>query len=199
VRIVVINHLTLDGVMQAPGRADEDTRGGFEHGGWASTTIGTPDPEIGAAMGARMAESDGLVLGRRTYEDLLESWNAQGGPFKDALNDAAKYVASRTLTEPLPWPNSTLLGADVVADVSTLKARPGRELHLMGSGQLIRSLMQHDLIDEFLLIIHPLVLGSGRRLFPEDGTATMLQLADVTPTTSGVVVATYRSGSSARG
>src|SRR5262245_61367165 len=132
-RIVVINHLTLDGVMQAPGRPDEDTRDGFAHGGWASAASGSPDPVIDAAMGARMAESDGLLLGRRTYEDLLAHWNAEGGPFKDALNHASKYVASTTLAEPLPWPNSTLLG-DVVAEVGELRARPGRDLHVMGSG-----------------------------------------------------------------
>jgi dihydrofolate reductase len=194
-RITVINHLTLDGVMQAPGRADEDTRDGFDHGGWASAAIDAPDPRIGEAMGARMAQSDGLLLGRRTYEDLLASWNAQGGPFKDALNNAPKYIASTTLAEPLPWPNSTLLGDDVVADVRELKARPGRELHIMGSGQLIHTLMQHRLVDEFLLLIHPIVLGRGRRLFPDDGTYTSLDLVDAQPTTSGVIIATYRTAS----
>ncbi|MGH9135605.1 MAG: dihydrofolate reductase family protein [Acidimicrobiales bacterium] len=133
-RIVVINHVTLDGVMQAPGRADEDTRDGFEHGGWAAAAIKSPDPDVGEAMGARMGQSDGLLLGRLTYVELLASWNAQGGPFKDALNNAQKYVASATLTEPLPWPNSTLLGADVITEVGALKARPGRELHILGSG-----------------------------------------------------------------
>ncbi|MGH3480030.1 MAG: dihydrofolate reductase family protein [Acidimicrobiales bacterium] len=194
-RITVINHLTLDGVMQAPGRADEDTRDGFDHGGWASAVIDAPDPAIGEATAARMAQSDGLLLGRRTYEDLLASWNAQGGPFKDALNNAPKYIASTTLAEPLPWPNSTLLGDDVDADVRALKARPGRELHIMGSGQLIHTLMQHRLVDEFLLLIHPIVLGRGRRLFPDDGTYTSLELVDAQPTTSGVIIATYRTAS----
>jgi len=188
-RLVVINHVTLDGVMQAPGRPDEDTRDGFDRGGWAEA--GSSDPAIGAAMVAPMAQSDGLVLGRRTYEDLLASWNAQGGPFKDALNNAPKHVASTTLGEPLPWPNSTLLGPDVVAAVGQLKARPGRDLHVMGSGQLIGTLMQHDLVDEFLLLIHPLVLGRGRRLFAGDAAAA-LELVDATSTASGVVVASYR-------
>src|SRR5215510_4585470 len=152
-RLVVINHVTLDGVMQGPGRTDEDTRDGFDRGGWAGA--GASDPAIGAAMGAHMARSDGLVLGRRSYEDMLASWNAQGGPFKDALNNARKYVASTTLSEPLPWPNSTLLGPDVIAAVGELKARPGRELHIMGSGRLIDALMQHQLVDELLLIVHP--------------------------------------------
>ena len=192
-RIVVINHLTLDGVMQAPGRANEDTRGGFDDGGWASRAIDTPDPEIGAAMGARMAESDGLLLGRRTYEDLLASWNAQGGPFKDALNNAPKYVASTTLTEPLPWPNSTLLGSDIAANVSELRGRPGRELHILGSGQLIATLMRHHLVDEFLLMIHPIVLGRGRRLFADDSTSTTLELVEAKPASSGVIIASYRT------
>jgi dihydrofolate reductase len=192
-RLVVINHLTLDGVMQAPGRADEDTRDGFEHGGWASASIDAPDQAVGAAMGARMAESDGLLLGRRTYEDLLASWNAQGGPFKDALNEAPKYVASTTLTDPLPWPNSTLLGADLRAAVTELKARPGRDLHILGSGQLIETLVHDHLVDEFLLIIHPLVVGRGRRLFPDPGTYTSLELVDAAPTTSGIIIANYRS------
>jgi len=190
-RLVVINHLSLDGVMQGPGRADEDTRDGFDLGGWAAS--GAPDPVVGEAMGARMARSDGLVLGRRSYEDMLASWNAQGGPFKDALNNAQKYVASTTLSEPLPWPNSTLLGPDVIAAVTELKARPGRELHIMGSGQLIGALMQHRLVDDYLLIIHPLVLGKGRRLFAA-GVPTSLELVDATPAPSGVLVATYRAG-----
>lgn len=107
-RVVVINHVTLDGVMQAPGRPDEDTRDGFEHGGWA--TVNTDDV-LGAALGARMADSGGLLLGRRSYEDMLTYWNTQDSPFKDALNTAPKYVASRTLREPLPWPNPPCLGA----------------------------------------------------------------------------------------
>ena len=126
-RVVVINHVTLDGVMQGPGRADEDTRDGFEHGGWASAAMNSSDQAISEAMGARMAESDGLLLGRRTYEDLLAWWNAEGGPFKEALNNAPKFVVSTTLAEPLPWPNSTLLGADAATAVGEVKARPGRE------------------------------------------------------------------------
>src|ERR1700720_4540670 len=164
-KIVVINNVTLDGVMQAPGRADEDARGGFAHGGGGSQNIGEPDPGIGAAMGVRMSQSDGVLLGRRTYEDLLTTWNSRGGMFKDALNAAQKYVVSQTLTDPLPWPNSTLLSGDVVDAVTELRSRPGRELHIMGSGQLIDTLVAHQLVDEFLLLIFPVVLGSGRRLF----------------------------------
>jgi dihydrofolate reductase len=190
VKIVVINNVTLDGVMQAPGRADEDIRDGFVHGGWASQNVDEPDLEIGAAIGVRMAQSDGLLLGRRTYEDLLTTWNARGGMFKEALNAAQKYVVSQTLPEPLPWPNSTLLSGDVVHAVAELRSRPGRELHIMGSGQLIETLVAHELVDEFLLMIFPVVLGRGRRLFSGD-TYMQLALVDAKTTGSGVVIATY--------
>jgi dihydrofolate reductase len=193
-KIVVMNNVTLDGVMQAPGRADEDTRDGFTHGGWASQNIEKPDPEIGAAMGVRMSQSDGLLLGRRTYEDLLTTWNNRGGMFKDALNATQKYVVSQTLTDPLPWPNSTLLAGDVAGTVAELRSQPGRELHIMGSGQLIETLMAHRLVDEFLLMIFPVVLGSGRRLFSGD-TYAQLNLVDAKATSSGVVIATYRTAS----
>jgi dihydrofolate reductase len=190
-KIVVMNNVTLDGVVQAPGRADEDTRGGFSYGGWASQNIDAPDPEIGAAMGVRMSQSDGLLFGRRTYEDLLTTWNARGGMFKDALNAAQKYVVSRSLSEPLPWPNSTLIAGDVVEAVTELRFRPGRELHVMGSGELIETLMAHQLVDELLLMIFPVVLGTGRRLFSGD-TYAELDLVDSTATQSGVLIATYR-------
>jgi dihydrofolate reductase len=188
-RVVVINHLTLDGVMQAPGRPDEDTREGFEHGGWAQAGN---DEVIGAALGARMAESGGLLLGRRSYEDMLSFWNTQDSPFKDALNAAPKYVASRTSREPLPWPNSTLLAGDGADAVAELKREPGNDLQIMGSGKLIRSLMPRGLIDEYLLMIHPLVLGSGRRLFSDGISTSTLRLIEAKPTTTGVLIATYQ-------
>jgi dihydrofolate reductase len=191
-RIVVMNHVTLDGVMQGPGRADEDTRDGFAQGGWGRRSV-TPDDAVGKAMGERMAAGGGLagwLFGRRTYEDLLASWNAQGGPFKDALNNSAKYVASTTLKEPLPWPNSTLLHGDTVDAVRALKAQSGGVLAIMGSGVLIGSLMAANLIDEYLLMIHPLVLGTGRRLFPW-GVHVSLQLTDSVTTATGVLIATY--------
>jgi dihydrofolate reductase len=190
-KIVVINNVSLDGVMQAPGRPDEDTRGGFAHGGWAAPDTDVPDPEISAAMGLRMSQSDGLLFGRRTYEDLLTTWNSRGGMFKDSLNAAPKYVVSQTLADPLPWPNSTLLSGDAVGAITELRAQPGREIHIMGSGQLIETLMAHELIDEFLLMIFPVVLGNGRRLFSGDAHAE-LELVDATSTASGVVIATYR-------
>ena len=193
-KIVVINNVTLHRVMQAPARADQDTREGFTHGGWASQRSGEPDPEIGAAIGVRMAQSDGLLLGRRTYEDLLTTWNSRGGVFKDALNAAQKYVVSHTLTDPLPWPNSTLVGGNVADAVAELRSRPGREIHIMGSGQLIETLVAHQLVDEFLLMIFPVVLGCGRRLF-SGNTYMELDLVDAKATSSGVVIATFRSNS----
>ena len=191
VKIVVLNNLSLDGVMQGPGRPDEDTRGGFTHGGWASQNMDEPDPEIGSAIGVRMSQSDGLLFGRRTYEDLLTTWNGRGGMFKDALNAARKYVVSQTLTDPLPWPNSTLLAGNVVEAVAELRSRPGRELHVMGSGQLIETLLAHQLVDEFQLMTFPVVLGSGRHLFSSDAFME-LELVDAKATSSGVVIATYR-------
>jgi dihydrofolate reductase len=189
-RVVVINHVTLDGVMQAPGRPDEDRRGGFEHGGWA--TPGS-DEVVGTAMGARMAESGGLIFGRRTYEDLLGYWNTQpDSPYAEPLNAARKFVASRTLREPLPWPNSTLLDGDAADAVADLRAQPGRDLDIMGSGELIQALLRRGLIDEFVLMIHPLVLGSGRRLFAGGSPATNLRLVDTKTATTGVVITTYQ-------
>jgi dihydrofolate reductase len=191
VTITVFNSLTLDGVMQSPGRADEDTRGGFEHGGWAvpyshevlhrRASQGTPD-------------TGALLLGRRTYEDFAAYWpNQSGNPFTDILNNAQKYVASRTLTEPLPWQNSTLLEGDAVEAVATLKEGLGKDIVILGSGELIRSLMPHGLIDEFILLIHPLVLGAGRRLFPAEGPRADMRLVDSVVAPTGVVMATYRA------
>jgi dihydrofolate reductase len=189
-RIVIMNHVTLDGVMQGPGRPDEDRRGGFEHGGWATPRS---DEVVGRAMGMRMASSGGLLFGRRTYEDLLSHWNSvPDSPFAEPLNGAQKWVVSTTLEEPLPWPNSTLVRGDVVEAVRRLKADGDGDLGVMGSGQLIRTLLPHGLIDEYLLFIHPLVLGSGRRLFPEDGPTVDLELTEAVTATTGVLVASYR-------
>src|SRR5512132_4073209 len=186
-KIVVINHVTLDGVMQGPGRPDEDTRGGFTDGGWA---LPRGDDAIVAKAGERMGGDRAFLFGRRTYEQLLASWNAQGGPFKDALNNTPKYVASTTLKEPLPWANSTLLRGDIVDALRALKAQSGGVLAIMGSGVLIGSLMAANLIDEYLLMIHPLVLGTGRRLFP-GGVHVSLRLTGSVITSTGVVIASY--------
>jgi len=194
-RIVVMNHVTLDGVMQGPGRPQEDTRGGFTHGGWAQLAE-TPDNAVGRAMGERMEAGGGLagwLFGRRTYTDLLSYWNQQPeSPFRPMLNDARKYVASTTASEPLPWPNSTLLHGDIADAVGALRAQSGGVLAIMGSGELIGSLMAADLIDEYLLMIHPIVLGAGRRLFPK-GQHASLRLTDSITTATGIVIATYES------
>jgi dihydrofolate reductase len=191
-RVVVINHITLDGVMQSPGRPDEDTRGGFEHGGWA---IPGGDEVMGRALGERMGRTEGaLLLGRRSYEDMLSYWNGQGEDdrFAVALNNAPKYVASHSADTELEWPNSTLLHGDVPGAVAEFRQRAGGgDLTIMGSGELIHSLLPRGLIDEFLLFIHPLVVGSGLRLFPDDGPAFGLRLTDSMPTSTGVIIATY--------
>jgi len=188
--IVVINHITLDGVMQGPGRPDEDTRDGFSHGGWA---IPGNDDVMGRALAERMGKPDGgLLLGRRSYEGMLAAWNARGGPYKDALNNAPKYVVSRSSATSLDWPNSTLMHGDIPAAVAELKHNLAGDLVIMGSGELIRSLLPHGLIDEYLLMIHPLVLGSGRRLFDYDDHVVKLRLLSSTATTTGVIIATYQ-------
>jgi dihydrofolate reductase len=184
---IVMNHVTLDGVMQGPGQTDEDTRDGFALGGWATAYA---DQTTGAKMGERMGEDRAFLFGRRTYEQLLKSWNDRGGPFKDALNDTHKFVASSNPATNLEWPNSTLLSGDVPAAVADLKASTPTNLVIMGSGMLIGSLMAADLIDEYLLMIAPLVLGSGRRLFPV-GVHTSLRLVESVSTPTGVVIATY--------
>jgi dihydrofolate reductase len=190
-KIVVTNHITLDGVMQAPARPDEDPRGGFAHGGWA---LPRNDAVMAGAMAEGMAKGGALLLGRRTYEDFYAVWpNRTDNPFTEVLNNTRKYVASTTLNEPLPWSNSTLLTGDAAEAVVRLKKQPGRDLVILGSGELIQSLMRHNLIDEYLLLIHPLVLGSGRRLFPDGGALAALRLLDAKTTTTGVIVATYQT------
>lgn len=193
-KIIVTNNITLDGVMQAPARPDEDTRGGFTHGGWA---VPYQDEVMGRVMGeamARGAQGGGaLLLGRRTYENFYSVWpNRADNPFTPVLNNSQKYVASTTLQEPLPWQNSTLLKGDAVEAVARLKEQLDGDLGILGSGELIQSLMRHNLIDEFVLSIYPLVLGSGRRLFPDSGAFAKLELVNTIPTTAGVEIATYR-------
>jgi dihydrofolate reductase len=187
-KIVVFMNLTLDGVMQAPGRPDEDRRGGFEYGGWATPYA---DPGIGKAAGESMATTGALLFGRRTYEDFYSVWpNRADNPFTEILNNTQKYAASTTLKEPLPWINSTLLKGDAAEAVAHLKEQPGKDIVILGSGELVRSLMRHNLIDEYMLLIHPLILGAGRRLFP-DGAFAALRLVNIQTSTTGVVIATY--------
>ncbi len=190
-KLVVNANLTLDGVMQAPSDHDEDRRGGFEHGGWAPPYFDQVMADV-AAEG--IAKGGALLFGRRTFEQFASFWSTQtdDNPFAAVLNERQKYVASTTLEEPLSWKNSLLLEGDAMAAVATLKEQPGGDLVVLGSGELVASLMRHDLVDEYVLLIHPLVLGSGRRLFPEGGSPAALRLVDTKTTTTGVVIATYR-------
>ena len=185
-QIIAFINLTLDGVMQAPGRPDEDTRGGFQHGGWA-----VPYQAM-ASGGDLMASTDTMLFGRRTYEDFYGFWPHQGDNFfTGVLNNMPKLVASNTLRDPLPWQNSTLLDGDIAPKLRAIKAQAGKDIVILGSGDLIQRLMPHGLVDRYVLMIHPLVLGSGRRLFPDGGVPAALKLTDTKSTDTGVIVATY--------
>jgi dihydrofolate reductase len=191
--VVVTNSLTLDGVMQAPGRPDEDVRGGFARGGWA---LPYNDAVMGQVMGSGMEQTAALLLGRRTYEDFASVWpQRKDNPFSEVLDNTQKYVASTTLSEPLLWKNSTLLAGDAADAVADLRARLGNDLVILGSGELIQSLRRRDLIDRYVLLIHPLVLGFGRRLFPDGAWPSELRLVESETTTTGVIIATYEAGS----
>jgi dihydrofolate reductase len=193
-RIEAVEFVTLDGVMQAPGRPDEDTRGGFAHGGWAAPY---QDEVMLREMGKGFGTTD-LLFGRRTYEDFSGFWPKQtddDSPFTGVLNTTRKYVASRTLSEPLPWENSTLLSGDAAEDVARLKREEGNDLVVLGSGELVRSLVRHALVDAFTLLIHPLALGTGRRLFADDGARAELRLTSSVTTATGVVIASYETSS----
>jgi dihydrofolate reductase len=150
---------------------------------------------MGKAAGENMATTGGLLFGRRTYIDFYGVWpnRTDGNPFTDVLNNTQKYVASNTLKEPLPWMNSTLLKGDVPKAVAALKKQLDKDLVILGSGELMRALAKHNLIDQYILLIHPLVLGSGQKLFAEDGTSMSLQLDGTKTTSKGVVIATYQS------
>ena len=188
-KIVVLESLSLDGVMQAPARPDEDRRGGFTHGGWATRYV---DPNQGRATMESMSTIGAILLGRRTYEDFYTVWHGRtdGNPFTPALDNAPKYVASTTLKEPLVWMNSTLLKGDVADAVARLKAQADKDIVVLGSGELVQTLIQHNLVDEYVLQIAPLILGSGQRLFRDGALFAALKLVDAKPTTTGVIVAT---------
>jgi dihydrofolate reductase len=189
-RILVHVSLTLDGVMQAPGRPDEDVRDGFPFGGWAQPYA---DPEMGKSIGQGANRPAGMLFGRRTYMDFYSVWpnRTDGNPFTPALNNSQKFVVSNTLREPLPWQNSTLLSGDAAASVSRLKEQLDGDLLVLGSGALVRSLLRHHLVDDLVMLIHPLVLGTGRRLFDQGVPPAALRLVDSTTTSTGVVIATY--------
>lgn len=188
--------LTLDGVMQAPGGPEEDTSSGFEHGGWS---VPYADEEFGAAVDGWFRRGEGYVLGRRTYDIFAGYWphvtDPDESPIAEKLNGLPKYVASRTPDLPLEWQHSTQLGPDVVAEVTALKRRepehPGGELQIHGSGELARTLHAAGLIDVYRLFVYPVVLGSGKRLFPEGSAPAALTLVDSALTSTGVTIQTY--------
>ena len=188
-KLTVSEFVSLDGVMQAPGGADEDTEGGFRHGGWQ---MGYFDDVAGERIDASMAQTGAFLLGRRTYEIFASYWPTQSDddPFARILNGLPKYVASTTLGEPLAWKNSTLLQGDVAKAVAELKEGEGGNIVVLGSGGLVQTLYENDLVDEYALMIHPIVLGSGKKLFREVPRKP-LKLADSVITSTGVLMATY--------
>ena len=190
-KLTVTTFLSVDGVYQGPGGPDEDRRDGFTRGGWLVPHF---DEETGRFMNDVFEQVDAFLLGRRTYDIFAASWpkaTDPDDPVASKLNTLPKYVASTTLTDP-EWGPATVLSGDVPAAVAELKQRPGRELQVHGSGELIRTLHEHDLVDEYRLLVFPVVVGEGRRLFPDRGVATGLALADSRTTGSGVSIQVYR-------
>ena len=192
-QVILSDFMSLDGVVQAPGGPEEDTEGGFAHGGWSMRYF---DPDaMGPALGEVMGRTEALLFGRRTWEAMAAAWPGRAGdPFADRMNEISKYVASRTLTrEDLTWSGSTLLPADdAIGAVRELRAREGKGLQVWGSASLAAQLAEHDLVDEYLLMIEPILLGGGKRVFPEDGRARRLELVSTTTTGTGVLICTYR-------
>jgi dihydrofolate reductase len=191
-KLITMTQVTVDGVMQGNGGAsDEDRRSGFERGGWA---MGVFDDETMALINETYERADAFLFGRRTYELFAGYWGAMKSPespITDALNSKPKYVASTTLTEPR-WANTTVLAGDVAAAVGELKAKPGGELQVHGSGALIRSLLENDLVDEIVLLVVPVVLGQGARLFPDTGPDLALDLVESRADSKGVLTQVYR-------
>ena len=187
-RLVVLSFITLDGVMQAPGGPEEDTTGGFKYGGWS---VGYWDDTLATTMTEQMSEPYDLLLGRKTYEIFAAHWPHAKDDFAAKINNARKYVASRTLSR-VDWHNSTLIKGDVPREIKKLKEQDGPELQVHGSGNLIQTLLKHDLVDELRLKIYPVALGTGKRLFAEGTIPAGLKLVDSKTTASGVIIATYQ-------
>jgi dihydrofolate reductase len=190
-RVVVSEYMSLDGVVQAPGGAEEDTDGGFAHGGWSAPYF---DPDVmGAAIGEAMSTVDALLFGRRTWQVMAGAWPGRAGdPFADKMNSLEKYVASRTLTQDdLTWNTTLLSPADAVADIAELRGRDGGDLWVWGSASLVQTLLAGGLVDELNLMIEPILLGGGKRIFPEDGTARPMQLVECVTAGTGVQICTY--------
>jgi dihydrofolate reductase len=182
--------LSLDGVMQGPGSPEEDTEGGFQHGGWQRPYF---DEVLGASAAEGMAATDSYLFGRKTYEKMAAYWPTapDDDPYAQHLNSTPKYVASRTLQD-VEWENSTLVAGDVAEEVAKLKEQPGKNIAVLGSGDLVQTLIEHDLVDEYFLAVFPIVLGSGKRLFREADEVRRLSLVDSKTTGTGGLILTYR-------
>jgi dihydrofolate reductase len=188
-KLSVVEFLSLDGVIQAPGAPDEDAEGGFQNGGWAMQFMDQTNLES-ATKG--MAETDAYLFGRKTYEIMAAYWpNAPADdPFGSHLNPTRKYVASRTLKD-AGWNNSTIIQGDVVEEVTKLKEQPGKNITVLGSGDLVQTLMKNELVDEYVLTVYPIVVGRGKRLFRGDQELRTLKLVESTPTTTGGIILIY--------
>jgi dihydrofolate reductase len=192
-RIVISEFISLDGVVQAPGGRNEDTDGGFQHGGWSMRFF---DPEVmGSSIDEVAQRTDALLYGRRTWQVMADAWPKRAGdPFADWINQVEKHVVSNTLSEDdLTWAPTTLIrGDDLPAAVTALRERPGRDVNVMGSAQLVRSLLVADLVDEMNLMIEPIVLGGGKGIFPDDGAARRFELVSATTAGTGVQICQYQ-------
>jgi dihydrofolate reductase len=187
-KLVVSEFVTLDGVMQAPGGEDEDTEGGFVHGGWTHPYW---HDDIGAHFGESLSQADAFLLGRKTWQIHGGAFETMTGEeFVDRLNAMQKYVVSTTLTDASAWRNSTLISDNVVEAVRALKEQPGKNIYVDGSSDLVHTLAKHDLVDEYSLLVYPIVLGSGKKVFP-DGERVNLRLVESRPFPSGVVLMRY--------
>jgi dihydrofolate reductase len=193
-KLVVIDFLSLDGVMQAPGQPEEDTEGGFKHGGWA---IPYHDEGLAESVADSMAATDAYLFGRKTYQNFAAYWPTAPReiPFTDHLNNTAKYVVSKTLKNP-EWNNTTVIGGDVVEEVRKLKGQTGKRIAVLGSGELVQTLMRNDLVDEYFLTVYPILLGAGKKLFRDNDQLRKLELVDSSTTSTGGVVLTYRPAKS---
>jgi dihydrofolate reductase len=193
VRVVVTEFISLDGVVQAPGGPEEETSGGFRHGGWSVPYF---DPEVmGPVIGEIAERSEALLQGRRTYQVSAAAWpDRSGDPFAEWVNSAQKYVVSDTLSEAdLTWrPTTAIRGADLAQKLAELREQPGGDIYVYGSLTLVRALLTHHLVDELVLMIEPITLGGGKTLFPSDGEARLFELISSTMSNTGVQVARYR-------
>lgn len=197
-RIVVCDFISLDGVVQAPGGSEEDTDGGFAHGGWSAPYF---DVDVmGSMYDEVIRKSDALLFGRRTWQVMAAAWPERGGdPFFDRMNSIPKYVASRTLTQDdMRWGSTLLPADDAVGAVRELRAQEGGDLLVMGSASLVRTLLAHDLVDELRLMIEPILLGGGKSIFPDDGRARPLKLVSTATASTGVLVCTYQPDGDSR-